>query len=571
MFRPEPEPPGQPAALPVQLPEGYYLANFRTVLQEVEARYGDLLLTEERAVLGQFRSASLGAQRLYVRLLTRKGPWFRREGLRYEEIGEPGPCIEELIQAGLCEAAAALADLLPLLTRGDLVLLLQDLKIACPRALRREELLDQLLQAAAEPDLRQRLSGLLHPVKPSHAELWRRIFLLFFGNFEQDLATFVVAEVGFLRYENYALDPGLRSFATRADVDYLLSLRELRQQLEVIDTQAELEALTQATLAMGVHPGVRQQRRYQGLLNELGRAWERRRLLDQAMACYELSERPPSRERRVRITASRGELDGACLMAMALAEAPRDVGEARFARGFLERQRKRVPSIESWLRSHPGLGPLPEQRLSLPRHPSGSVERAALAAAWSQGWQGFFAENHLWRALFGLAFWDVLFADIPGAFLHRFQNGPLDLGSADFFAKRRGLIEARLRELESSTDLGAALLAVAEQKWGVASAFLSWRHLDRAQLQAALVRIEPAVLSEILRVMVQSPLAFDSGFPDLFLFQPESQQWQLWEVKGPGDTLRPEQEWWLQRFISLGCTAQVAWVRYADPALESAL
>jgi len=254
--------------------------------------------------------------------------------------------------------------------------------------------------------------------------------------------------------------------------------------------------------------------------------------------------------------------------AMALAEAPRDVGEARFARGFLERHRKKIPSIEAWLHSHPGPGTLPELRLNLPRHPSGSVERAALEAARSQGWMGFFAENHLWRALFGLAFWDVLFADIPGAFQHRFQNGPLDLGSAKFFVKRREAIETRLVELGTCADLSAALLAVAERKWGVASAFLSWRHLERTHLQAALARIEPTVLIEILRVMVQNPLAFDSGFPDLFLYRPESQQWQLWEVKGPGDTLRPEQEWWLLRFTGLGCLAQVAWVRYAETVKE---
>ena len=567
MFRREPAPPAPAAAL-AHLPEGYYLANFRTVLEDVETRYGDLLLAGERAILAQFRATSLGAQRLYVRLLTRKGPWFRRDDLRYAEIGEPGPVLDELMRAGFCEDAAALPDLLPLLTRGDLLQLLQELGSSGARALRREDLLARLLEAAPEEHLQGLLGRHLGPVKPRHGELWRRIFLLFFGNFEQDLATFVVADVGILRYENYPLDPGLRSFATRADVDYLLSLRELRERLETVAGEAELEALTGDALAMGSHPGVRQQRRFQGLLNELGRAWERARQLDRALACYRLSERSPARERRVRIAASRGDLAGACQLAMELAEAPRDVGEARFARGFLERQRRKLPELDAWLRARPRPEAPPEVRLHLPRHPSGSVERAALEAARAEGWQGFFAENHLWRALFGLAFWEQLFAPVPGAFQHRFQNAPLDLGGADFYPRRREAIEARLAELGACPDPAPALLAVAEQKWGLASAFLSWRHLDRQQLREALARIEPALLVELLRIMVQSPLAFDSGFPDLFLYRPESRQWQLWEVKGPGDSLRPEQEWWLQRFLELGCCARVAWVRYADAASE---
>ena len=46
------------------LPEGYYLANFETVLSEVEARHGDLLLAEERDLLQRFRGLSLAAESL---------------------------------------------------------------------------------------------------------------------------------------------------------------------------------------------------------------------------------------------------------------------------------------------------------------------------------------------------------------------------------------------------------------------------------------------------------------------------------------------------------------------------
>lgn len=544
-----------------RLPEGYYLTNFLTVLADAEARYGDLLTEEERGTLDQFRSLSLGAQRLYVRMLTRRGPWFRRDGLHYTEIGDPDACLGELLEAGFCEAEASLADLLPLLARADLLDALAELGSPAPKSARRDLLLERLVQAREESELVAFLTSRLRPVRTRHEALWRRIFLLFFGNFEQDLATFVVADSGRVRFESYRVDPNLRIFDSRADVDYLLSIRELREQLEAVAHVDELEALTQAALTMESHSGVRQQRRFQGLLNALGQAWERAKNLDRALACYGPSERPPARERRTRIMAKQGELDAACCLAMDIAEAPRDVGEARFARAFLERQRKKVSDLEPWLIAHPKEVSIPELPLCVPRHPLG-VEAAALEAACAEGCDGFFAENQLWRACFGLLLWDELFLDVPGAFHHRFQTMPVDIGAPSFYLNRAPQLEARLKAIATCSDVLSLVVDVADRKWGVANAFVNWRHLDRNHLEEAFRRIEPAVCQNVLRAMLQNPLAFDSGFPDLFLYEPESSRWKLWEVKGPGDSLRPEQEWWLQQFNRWGCEARVVRVRY---------
>jgi hypothetical protein len=547
-----------------RLPSGYYLLNFLTVMAEVEARDGDLLLPEEGEVIARFRACSLSAQRLYVRMLTRKGPWFRLDGLNYAEIGDPDPPMGELLQAGFCEDQATLEDLLPLLRRQDLIEILATCGVALLKGQRREELLLALLKGIAEPELLTLVHTRLRPVRPLLGALWRRIFLMFYGNFEQDLSSFVIADTGHIHYEAYAIDPGARPFETRGDVNYMLSLHGLRERLGGVASGPELTELTEATIAMGAHPGVRQQRRFQGLLNDLGQAWERAKQAEQAMNCYALSERPPARERQVRILAAQGNLVAACQMAMTLADSPKEVGEARFARSFLQRQRKKVGFVEPWLLTQPPLEPIPAIHMTVPRHPSGSVEMAALECARSEGWEGFFTENNLWRALFGLAFWEELFAPISGAFQHRFQNAPLDLRNGSFYANRRPLIEEKLAWLANSKGLSGDLLKIADRKWGVANAFLNWRRLNRPQLYEALRRIETKVALGVLSIMVQNPTAFDSGFPDLFLFRPEADVWKLWEVKGPGDTLRPEQEWWLKHFNRLGCSAEAAWIRFGD-------
>ena len=560
MNGPTPENPQSEA----RLPDGYYLLNFLTVLAGVEARDGDLLLPEERDALARFRACSLPAQRLYVRMLTRKGPWFRRDDLNYAEIGDPESPIVELLQAGFCEDQATLGDLLPLLRRQDLHEMLGTCGVAFLKGQRREELLLALLQGIAEPELLTLLRTRLRPVRPLLGELWRRIFLMFYGNFEQDLSSFVIAATGHIHYEGYAIDPGARSFETRGDVDYMLSLHGLREWLGAVASGPELAELTKATLAMGAHPGLRQQRRFQGLLNDLGQAWERAKEPEQAITCYALSERPPARERQVRLLAAQGNLEAACHLAITLADLPKDVGEARFARSFLQRQRKKVGFVEPWLQAQSPLESIPAVHMTVPRHASGSVEMAALECARSEGWEGFFTENNLWRALFGLAFWEELFAPVPGAFQHRFQNAPLDLRSGSFYANRQQLIEERLAFLANSEGLSAHLLEIADRNWNVANAFLNWRRLNRPHLYEALRRVEPTVAVGVLSIMVQNPTAFDSGFPDLFLYRPESGAWKLWEVKGPGDTLRPEQEWWLKHFNRLGCHAEVAWVQFGD-------
>ena len=70
----------------IDLPEGYYLDNFLTILDFVDEQYEDLLNAAERGFSRNFRELSLAAQRPYVRLICRVGPHFRSDKLSYTEI-----------------------------------------------------------------------------------------------------------------------------------------------------------------------------------------------------------------------------------------------------------------------------------------------------------------------------------------------------------------------------------------------------------------------------------------------------------------------------------------------------
>jgi fanconi-associated nuclease 1 len=49
--------------------------------------------------------------------------------------------------------------------------------------------------------------------------------------------------------------------------------------------------------------------------------------------------------------------------------------------------------------------------------------------------------------IFALVFWDIIFADIPGAFETSYQTAPLDLAEETFYYARKEMIDIRLEEI----------------------------------------------------------------------------------------------------------------------------
>ena len=78
-----------------------------------------------------------------------------------------------------------------------------------------------------------------------------------------------------------------------------------------------------------------------------------------------------------------------------------------------------------------------------------AVEQAVLEHYRRLGWEGYHTENELWNGLFGLAFWDIVFMPVRGAFHNRFQRGPRDLFTPRFRHRRSEAIERGWRRSAS--------------------------------------------------------------------------------------------------------------------------
>lgn len=60
------------------------------------------------------------------------------------------------------------------------------------------------------------------------------------------------------------------------------------------------------------------------------------------------------------------------------------------------------------------------------------------------------SEGRVVTTLFGILFFDVIFAPIPGAFETPYQSAPLDIAEDSFYLARRDLAETRLQEIAES-------------------------------------------------------------------------------------------------------------------------
>ena len=532
---------------PVQAPAPHYYAeNLSVVVADVRERYGDLLTEAER----RFGSAILGLSAAGLRLLARlaaRRPVLREDRLRYAEVPDVPAALAELAGAGLVERCppVAPAELLPLFTAAELRRCFFEVPSA---GVAKTGLIGRIAATVPASFCRWRLRRQAPWLRLAQRDRLRLYRLLYFGHPEGDLAAFVLRDLGMRRYEAVPWSPQQRLFAHRATLQRYLDIIEASDAIAALGPKpavggcrAAIDALLLALWDAESHRLL--ERRRSRALNRLGRSLERSGEFDLALACYRRSTLPPARERRMRILARLGDEAGVERLRREIRAAPWSALEQDFAHRF-GRPRKRPPLLQREL-------DLPAAAIAAP----GDVERAALRLLTAAGGVGWHLENHLPMALFALAYWEWLFAPIPGAFVNAFQTGPMDLGWPDFFAAREGLCAEPL-----AAPLKPQLRDRLAAKAGLANPLFDWRRCPPAVLGTVIDAMPETHLSALVAIVRGDLAGRRSGFPDLAIVQGPG-RYQFVEVKGPKDRLSVQQRLWIEALQAKGLPVCVARLR----------
>jgi hypothetical protein len=538
-------------------PPDYYLGHLRTVVDWIRRHHGALIDARLAGFLATLDRLPAPAARLLVRLLARRGPDFRVDGLAYPEVGPPTPAALALVLAGVARLVPETGARIEALRVDELRERLAGLGVRRPGA-RRAALVEALVAEVAA-GARPSLPVLLRLRCRDEVDCAR---LLFFGSLHQDLTEFVLADLGTLRWPRVALRPRL-PWVTPAAVRRSLAvhrLADLSHDLVALDDGTPDLAAHLRTLAGALdpaptdaHAATRRERALLRLAARAGRLGETALELDLLARCSE----PPARERRCRRLAATGAGAEAEALRRAMLAAPRDAGERRFAERFeVDRGRCRP-------RRRRG-GAIRFERLVVPgaaAHPAG-VEACVAAALAARGQRALHMENRLPGMLFALGFWDLIHAPLPGAFVQPFQSGPTDLRDGRFARRRAGPLAARLEAIADGRYGTTDFLRVLEREQGTVNPFWSWPAHEVAEAPAIVAALAPPVRAAVCAPLVADPRGARAGFPDLVVTGGGTDG-RFLEVKGPGDALRDGQRDWLEHLVAAGVDAAVVELRFA--------
>ncbi|QYK06911.1 VRR-NUC domain-containing protein [Shewanella zhangzhouensis] len=572
----------------------YYLRHFRLLLSGL-GRYRDLLSEDELKLLNCADTLSEGALRLLVRLLSRRGDYFRISKLSYADIPDLAQACHELKQHGFVTLGALPGQdiLTSLITRDELAAAISKLlsvgieKGADSRANAEQSRgsrpqktsTKQQLIAFADDAVHGDGTGLWPGIAAQFTEDVLRLDaasahdtlrLLYFGNAWQQSDEFVVTELGYRRYENYGLDEANRRFDSRPEVELALLCADVARALEdtrhlplaVLEDMVELlKTQLSSSLSHGFSPEPkaefvsdtgRQGRKLRHLLSRIAREYERRGLTEQALGLYQGLELVPARERRVRCLEALGRYQEAFDCAMTLFESPLADEEYHASLRMLPRLAKKAGL--SW--RNPAPLKLCELKLELAEEVG--PEYAVIKHFEAQGIAGWHLENSFSCGLFGLALWDILFAPVKGAFDHPFQTAPSDMYQPEFSTRRQAMLDERLLALNQG-DI-SMLSRHFHSKHGIANDWVNWTLWSETLFASLLPYLTGTFVASLVERLLPDLRARRSGFPDLVLIR--DGQLAFVEVKGPGDRLADHQKDWLSWLGRKEMVSEVLWVTW---------
>ncbi len=517
---------------PVVLPPDYYLQHFAEFLLRIEAQYAGLLGSAEWQFIAGYRALLPDAQRLWLRMLSRKGSVFALADLQYNEITDQPAAAALLLESGFAARPEHATDLANWLLKANKQQLTELLQVGLQQGL-----LAQLPKKSADKATLQQAvtdADLLQPLWLAQSGDWlalrqteplQYLLFLFFGRIETDLSAFTLRDLGVMA------TGGLRSSAVSAGSEqsageplylarfldvataqaayaYARLKAQLREALPRKNSVLALEQLQQWQQDALMWPEPLDDRTVlarEKLCEVLGRQAERLNAPELAIDWYLASGGYPASERLMRLyhkLGRRAELDA--LLAQMQAEPCCDE-EYYLALDFSRRvlKQSRITDTTHLLQQ--------AAVLTLDELWANAPEQGALLYYRQLGFQAEHLENNLWLALFGLLLWPQLFEAADSSIHNEFERRPRDLTTPAFYQRHGAAIETQLALLDDKAAACRYLLAQSTRHYGKHNAIVSW-HPELTRPLLALVQAAPAgALAAVLRKMAMDFRRHSSG------------------------------------------------------------
>lgn len=523
-------------------PKHYYADNLCTLIRRVLTLYADILQPAELAIANDILGFDLEAQRLIARLVTRKGNFFRRATLDYPEITDVDTTLQSLVRYGFVDFGNRedLQSIVNLFAKPSLVHSFRRVN----RGLPKPDFIHAVLETYSPDEIVARLQRIDDWIALNIRETFDLLSFLFFGSRYVDISSFVVRDLGLIQYESYKLSRETRLFSDRPTLDRLLQihtlhewLHESREELQI----NEVDEIVEQTTIRAKNRVVERSRCR--LINDLGRFFERKNERSRAIECYRSSTLGDARERLVRLYVKQNRQPHAESLLEKMRWEPWTAVEREFATTFRKRtdenQFARVDEIRV-----DELDDLPIEQTAITQ----------LEADQSRVWH---LENAFPCMLFGLAYWDWIFADVTGAFVNEFQSAPLDLYWDSFLRQREAVC---IDPTKATASVSEAILTRYREKQGIANQLVHWNAISYDTLHCIVDSLGEQNIRQLLSVFKQDIRQMSSGFPDLTVIR-SSGEVEFIEVKGPTDRLQLNQRIWLRRLNECGIGCAILRIR----------
>jgi DNA polymerase-3 subunit epsilon len=538
--------------LPV-LPVYYYHDHFTEMLFFVSKTYGPVLTGRHRAFVETFKALSKDAQCLLIRMINRRGRVFRHGTFRYAEIADALRALEELRDCNLVSALGesdygdfVLCHAKETLIKGGKDAGLTDIRTSWSKA----KLIKYFLATVTFKTAHAYCGGgefvALGDTEPVEFMLY-----LYFGKTEGDLKNFALRDLGIIRTNKNA-NLSAR-FTDEAEARACFHYSRLLDRLETNSDDGYRSAVTAMLGGPQCTTDYASDLRSKAA-HRVGLYFEKQNDIALAIQLYRAGSSAECNERLSRLLYASGDKLGAEELLRRMIDDPASDDEFMFASDFHARKfgGQRTGVCTALLRAG--------STITVDDTWRGNPEAGVAGVLRRQGHKVYHAENTLWLCLFGLLFWDELFA--TGQLHSGFDWMPQCLKNKTFMRSFGQQIEGKLAAVQSRTALPSILRSVAAH-WAKPNGIFAWDHVDMHALRALLHACSCGVAA-MLRLMGEDYQAMRDGFPDLMTEKGEAVSFV--EVKAEGDVIRRNQLTRLRQLGNAGIRAEIARVDFRfDP------